>query len=240
MRYSASLPWFGLALLVIPACATGTVVVGQGTGGGGGAGGMSAMSSGASGTSSAVSGSSSAGSQASSSSSSASSAASSSSASSTAASSSSSGGPTGCVGCTASLGGPCASNVVVVGHYTGGARTVCIQQGDNSSFSLALMSYETTNWTLSGATGRITKIQVYTYDAAGMISGNAGIPTSVQVGGAIPADPYNYAMSMADCAAHTGYAGAVFGVPQAAVCDVEQGLPGACGSPSFSCLSVDP
>jgi len=130
--------------------------------------------------------------------------------------------------------------VVVVGHYAGGARTVCIEQGDSSFFALALMSYETTDWTLSGATGRITKIQVYTFDPPGMVSGNAGIPTSVQVGGSFPANPYDYAMSMGDCAAHTGYAGAVFGVPQAAVCDVELGLPGACGYPSFSCLSVDP
>ena len=62
----------------------------------------------------------------------------------------------------------------------------------------------------------------------------------VQVGGSVPADPYNYAMSMGDCPAHTGYAGAVFGVPQASVCHEEQGLPGACGYPMYSCLSVDP
>ena len=73
-----------------------------------------------------------------------------------------------------------------------------------------------------------------------MITGNAGIPTSTQVGGSVPADPYDYAMSMGDCPAHTGYAGAVFGVPQASVCDVETGLQDACGYPAFSCLAIDP
>src|SRR4051812_24091846 len=217
MNYARFLPWLAPFVLAISACATGTVGV-EAAGASSGAGGSATSGSSATGMNSASSSSSSSSSSAvaSSSSSSSSSGAvassSSSSSSSGAVASSSSGGPNGCAGCTASLVGPCASGVAVVGHYAGGARTVCIEQGDNSPFELALMSYETTNWTLSGATGRITKIQVYTYDPAGSITGNAGIPTMVQVGGAIPANPYNYAMSMGDCPAHTGYAGAVFGV----------------------------
>jgi hypothetical protein len=149
-------------------------------------------------------------------------------------------GSTSCAGCTASPVGACATDAVVVGHYEGGNRTVCVSQGDGTPFQLALMSYETTSWTLTGAVGRVAAIQVYTFDAFGGITGNAGIPTSIQQGGSMPADPYDYAMSMGDCPAHTGYAGAVFGVPQASVCHMEMGLPSQCSYPSYACLSISP
>jgi hypothetical protein len=149
-------------------------------------------------------------------------------------------GASSCDGCTASPAGVCASDAVVVGHYQGGNRTVCIGQGDGTPFELALMSYETTSWTLTGAVARVTQIQVYTVDPFGGITGNAGIPTSIQQGGSSPADPYTYSGSMGDCPAHTGYTGAVFGVPQASVCHMEIGLPSQCSYPSYSCLSISP
>jgi hypothetical protein len=149
-------------------------------------------------------------------------------------------GPDVCPGCTASPVGPCGTDVVVVGHYEGGDRTVCIGQGDGSTFKLALMSYETTAWTLAGAIQRVTQIQVYSFDAFGSIMGNGNIPTMIQAGGAVPANPYDYAMSMGECPAHTGYAGAVFGVAQASVCHMEEGLPSACSYPNYTCLSISP
>jgi hypothetical protein len=102
------------------------------------------------------------------------------------------------------------------------------------------MSYETTNWSIGGATNRIGSIQVYGFDPLGTVTGNGGIPTALQHGGAVPANPYDYAPSMGDCPAHTGYAGAVYNLPQANVCDEETGLVGACGYPTFTCLQIDP
>lgn len=134
----------------------------------------------------------------------------------------------------------CAGDVVVVGHYQGGNRTVCVSQGDGTPFSLALMSYETTNWSIGGATARVTALQVYSVDALGTITGNGGIPTQTQQGGAVPADPYDYAQSMGECAAHTGYAGAVFGETQGNVCHMETGLASECSYPAYTCLSISP
>lgn len=148
--------------------------------------------------------------------------------------------PNECPGCTVSPAPVCMSTAVVVGHYEGGNKTVCIAAGDGSSFDLALMSYDPTNWTLVGAINRVTKIQVYSYDPGTTIQGNGAIPTSLQTGGNVPANPYNYAMSMGDCPAHTGYTGAVFGVPQAEVCHMESGLAGQCSYPGYACLAISP
>ena len=236
------------AIGVVAACATGATRAESEDAGGGGAGvGGSAVeaSSSSSGASAAGGASSSTStSSISASSSGSSSSGASSSASSSAASSSSAGtggGPVAdCTGCTVSPAGPCTSDVVVVGHYEGGTRTICIAPGDGSPFQLALMSYEATAWVLGGATYRVSQIQVYGLDPGGSISGNGAIPTAIQTGGSVPADPYDYAMSMGDCPAHTGYAGAVFGVLQASVCHEEQGLPDACGYPAYACLQIDP
>ncbi len=145
-----------------------------------------------------------------------------------------------CPGCTQATVGACASGVVTVGHYEGGSRTICIAQGNGTGFDLARMSYDASNWTLTGAVGRIKNLQVYSYDPATTVAGNAGVPTGIQIRGGSPADPYAYAQSMGDCPAHTGYAGAVFGVPQANVCHEETGLPGACSYPSYTCLAISP
>lgn len=142
--------------------------------------------------------------------------------------------------CTPSPVGGCGSDVVVVGHYAGGDRTVCVSQGDGTPFSLVLMSYETTNWSLGGATNRVTALQVYSVDALGALMGNGAIPTQTQQGGSVPANPYSYAQSMGECAAHTGYAGAVFGEPEGNVCHMEAGLAGECSYPAYSCLSISP
>jgi hypothetical protein len=56
----------------------------------------------------------------------------------------------------------------------------------------------------------------------------------VQQAGGIPADPYNYSGSMGDCPAHTGYTGAVFGVPQSAVCDEN------CAIANATCVVITP
>lgn len=148
--------------------------------------------------------------------------------------------PSECAGCVASLAPACGSSAVVVGHYEGGGKTICIAQGDGSTFDLALMSYDPTSWSLTGAVNRINKIQIYSFDPGTTIQGNGAIPTSLQTGGSVPANPYSYAMSMGDCPAHTGYAGAVFGVPQADVCHMEAGLPDACSYPGYACLSISP
>jgi hypothetical protein len=127
-----------------------------------------------------------------------------------------------------------------VGHYEGGDRTVCIEPGDVSSFKLALMSYEITSWTLSGETARVEELVVYGYDGVGVVSGNDGIPTMIQEGFSAGCNPYDYASSMGDCPAHTGYTGCVFGVDQDQVCHMEIGLSSECSYPDFGCLSIDP
>jgi hypothetical protein len=147
--------------------------------------------------------------------------------------------PVDCTGCTPAVAPACGSTAVVVGHYSGGPRTVCIQPG-GGTFDLALMSYETTQWTLAGDVARVAQLQIYSFDAFGSITGNGGIPTAIQMGGSVPADPYDYSMSMGDCPAHTGYTGAVFGEAQANVCHMEMGLPSQCSSPTYSCLLIDP
>lgn len=242
--------WIGILASVL-GCATGVTLeegdadaVGATSAAGTGGSASSASSVGAGG----ADGGASAASASSSSASASSSSASSSSASTSSASSSSSGTSGGgggvvvvdCGGCTPSPVGSCASDVVVVGHYEGGTRTVCVEAGDGTPFELALMSYETTEWQLGGEIGRISQIQIYSVDPFGSIAGNGAIPTSIQVGGSVPADPYAYAPSMGDCPAHTGYTGAVYGVPQPEVCHMETGLPGACGYPAYACLAVDP
>ena len=145
-----------------------------------------------------------------------------------------------CIACTTSPAGSCAYNVIAVGHYQGGNRTVCIETGDGSSFSLALLSYEVTNWTVIGATSRISEIAVYGYDGIGTISGNGGITTTTWLGSSAGCDPYSYASTMSDCNAHLGFASCVFSVSLSNVCHMEIGLPNACGYPSYSCLGIDP
>jgi hypothetical protein len=145
-----------------------------------------------------------------------------------------------CLGCTASPVDSCGSDAVVVGHYNEGDRTVCVEQGDSSSFSLALMSYEVSNWTLSGATWRIDELAVFGYDGIGTITGNDGIPTTTQVSWGGECYPYDYASSMGDCPAHTGWAGCMFGVAQSDVCHMEIGLASECSYPSYTCLAIAP
>lgn len=147
--------------------------------------------------------------------------------------------PVDCGACTKSVVGACSSGAVVVGHYEGGSRTVCIQDGAGT-FDLALMSYETTDWTLVGAVNRIDTLQIYTYDAFGSVNGNGGITTDIQQGGNVPANPYAYAGSMGDCPAHTGYAGQVFGTAQGNVCHQELGLGSECSYPNYACLEIAP
>jgi hypothetical protein len=145
-----------------------------------------------------------------------------------------------CSSCTASPVGGCESDAVVVGHYEGGSRTVCVEEGDSSSFDLALMSYEVTSWTLTGATSRVAELAVFGYDGVGAITGNDGIPTTVQEGSSGDCNPYDYSSSMGDCPAHTGWAGCMFGVAQDQVCHMETGLASECSYPDFSCLSINP
>jgi len=141
-------------------------------------------------------------------------------------------------GCTPSPVSSCTTGTVLVGHYTGGERTIAIEPG-TKLFTLTLMSYETTNWTLIGATGRILKIQIYSYDPVGTITGNSGIPTTTQVGTGT-CDPFKYGSSMSDCASHVGYASCIHAVVTSKVCHMETGLTGACGTPSYSCLLINP
>jgi hypothetical protein len=145
-----------------------------------------------------------------------------------------------CTGCTLSPAGDCVSDSVVVGHYSGGDRTVCIEVGDGSPINLVLMSYETTNWTLGGEVSRLAALQIYSYDPPGTVTGNGMVPAMIQQGGSVPADPYDYAMSMGDCPAHTGYTGEVFGDGQANVCHQNASLLGGCSDPAYTCLAIDP
>jgi hypothetical protein len=101
------------------------------------------------------------------------------------------------------------------------------------------MSDETTNWTLSGATERVLTLQVYSVEPAGTITGNDGIPTTVQVGPGT-CDPLAFGTSMSDCAAQVGYAACVHAVVESKVCHMETGMIGACDLPSYSCLLIDP
>lgn len=148
--------------------------------------------------------------------------------------------PADCAGCTLSPAPACGSNVAVVGHYDGGSRTICIAKGDGTPFELALLSYDPTTWTLVGEVSRVTSLQVYSYEPGTTVQGAGAVPTNIQISGSSPADPYDYSMSLGDCPAHTGYAGAVFGAPQAEVCHMETGLPGACSGPDYTCLAITP
>jgi hypothetical protein len=127
----------------------------------------------------------------------------------------------------------CGSNVAVVGQYSGGDRTVCIDQGDKAPFQLALLSYSAAAWVLTGAVDRVSAVQVYSYDN-GTTCESFGAPVHIQISGSSPANPYSYGSSMGQCATHTGYAGAVFGVDQSAVCHMNCGLSG------YTCLQIDP
>lgn len=142
-------------------------------------------------------------------------------------------------GCTVSPVSGCASGAVVIGHYAGGARTIDIAPG-STSFKLALLSYDPSSWTLTGATTRVTSLQIFSYDAGTTIAGNAGIPTTIQTGPTGTCSPYTYAGSMGDCPAHTGWAGCKFSVAATSTCHMETGLGGACSSPSYSCLRIAP
>jgi hypothetical protein len=142
-------------------------------------------------------------------------------------------------GCTNSPVSSCASGVVVIGHYAGGSRTIDIAAG-STSFQLVLLSYDPSSWALSGATSRVSSLKIFSYDAGTTITGNAGIPTTIQTGPTGSCSPYTYASSMGDCAAHTGYAGCVDSVTASSTCHMEIGMSGACGYPSYSCLHIAP
>ncbi len=142
-------------------------------------------------------------------------------------------------GCTVSPVTGCASGVVVIGHYGGGARTIDIAAG-STSFKLALLSYDPTSWTLTGATTRVSSLQIFTYDAGTTIAGNTGISTTIQTGPTGTCSPYTYAGSMGECPAHTGWAGCKFSVAGTSACHMEVGLTGACSYPTYSCLRIAP
>ena len=148
-------------------------------------------------------------------------------------------GPADTSGCTTSPVGTCASGVVVVGHYSGGSKTVDVAPGA-TAFKLALLSYDKTSWTLSGAVARVSRIEIFSYTAGTTIAGNAGIPTTIQTGPTGTCSPYTYATTMGECAAHTGWAGCKFAVAATAVCNAELGLSGACAYPTFTCLRISP
>jgi len=135
--------------------------------------------------------------------------------------------------CVDSLTTTCDSNVAVIGQYTGGDRIVCIDRGDASPVALALLSYESAHWKLTGAVERLSGVQVYSYDPGATCEGAGAALLGIQIGGSVPADPYSYGGTMSDCAAHTGYAGAVFGVTQTDVCDMN------CSTPSY-CQQINP
>jgi hypothetical protein len=142
--------------------------------------------------------------------------------------------------CTLSAA-PATANIVI-GRYEGGNRTINIPAGV-ATFRLCLMSYEPTNWTLTGAVGRITQLEIYGFDAGSTITGNGGIPTNICTpcaGGcacSAGCSPYTYSGSMGDCAAHTGYAACRWGITAAQVSHVTSGL--GCGYPAWSCVTVN-
>ncbi len=142
-------------------------------------------------------------------------------------------------GCTVSPVVGCSSGAVVIGHYAGGPRTIDIVPG-STNFKLALLSYDASSWTLTGATTRVTSLQIFSYAAGTTIAGNGGIPTTIQTGPTGTCNPYSYATSLGECPAHTGWAGCKFSVPSTSVCNMESGLTGACSYPTYSCLRIAP
>jgi len=139
----------------------------------------------------------------------------------------------GAPACIDSLTTTCGSNVAAVGQYTGGDRIVCIDRGDASAVALALLSYETAHWKLTGAVERLSGVQVYSVDPGTTCDGAGAALLGIQISGSVPFDPYTYGSSLSDCATHTGYAGAVFGTAQTDVCDMN------CTTPTY-CLRIDP
>ena len=136
--------------------------------------------------------------------------------------------------CKPSPTSSCSSGVATAGQYDGGSRTVCIERGTMTSLKLALLTYAKASWILTGAVSRLSTVQVYSYDPGTTCVGGGAVPVAIQIAGSIPADPYSYGSAMSECSVHTGYAGAVFGVEQSQVCDLN------CNLYSYTCLSINP